>query len=287
GESGSGKTMTALAVMGLLPGPAAMVSRGTITFQGREIQSLPERGYRRLRGSQMSMIFQDPMSSLNPVHTVGRQIAEMFFRHKRLGRRSARNAAVRLMERVRIPDAAQRAKQHPHQFSGGMRQRVMIAMALALDPALLIADEPTTALDVTVQSQILGLLRDIQQAERTAVLFISHDLGVVASIASQVAVMYAGRVVESGPVQQVYDAPAHPYTRSLLRSAPVLDGSQTELEAIGGAPPTVTSVPSGCPFHPRCPMARDLCRTTMPERRTIRPGQQAACHYSEELAGVT
>lgn len=286
GESGSGKTMTALAVMGLLPRPAAAVVGGSIRFEGRDIHALPENKYRKLRGTRMSMIFQDPMNSLNPVHTVGHQIAEMFFRHGRLSRRLAHDAAVELMERVRIPDARRRAVQYPHQFSGGMRQRTMIAMALALGPGLLIADEPTTALDVTVQAQILRLLRDIQGREGTAILFISHDLGVVASIASRAAVMYAGRVVESGPVRELYDSPAHPYTRSLLRSAPVLDLRQTKLEAIGGMPPAVDAVPSGCPFHPRCPLAREDCRTVIPTMRAVRLGHTAACHLAEDVVGA-
>ena len=289
GESGSGKTMTALAVMGLLPRPAASVAAGSIRFEGRDIHALPEHQYRRLRGSRMSMIFQDPMSSLNPVHTVGHQIAEMFVRHGRLGRRRAYDAAVALMERMRIPDARRRAAQYPHQFSGGMRQRIMIAMAVALEPALLIADEPTTALDVTVQAQILSLLRDLQRRESTATLFISHDLGVVASVASHVVVMYAGRVVESGPVRQVYDAPAHPYTRSLLRSAPALDRGGGPLEVIGGSPPTVDAVPDGCPFHPRCAFARENCRTDAPEIRVVGAppvgaDHTAACHHLEDVA---
>lgn len=283
GESGSGKSLTALSLMGLVPKPAGQVVAGEIHFQGADLVSYDERQYRRIRGSEIAMVFQDPLSSLNPVYSVGYQIAEMYFRHGRRNRREAKEGAIDLMRRVGIPDAHNRAGDYPHQFSGGMRQRVVIAMALALGPSVLLADEPTTALDVTVQAQIMELFREIQVRDRTATLFISHDLGLVAQIAQNVAVMYAGHVVESGPIRDVYDQPAHPYTKSLMQSAPAIEREQESLRAIEGTPPDLNSLPGGCSFHPRCPIAQERCRTEEPPLRRVGKRRHSACHFAEEV----
>ncbi|WP_433511929.1 ABC transporter ATP-binding protein [Nonomuraea sp. CA-143628] len=295
GESGSGKSVTAQALLGLVP-PRARVTGGRVVIEGRDVTGLPDREWQRLRGERIAMIFQDPLSALNPSLTVGYQIAEMFRRHRGLGRAESRRLATELMVQVGIPDAARRLDDHPHRFSGGMRQRVMIAMALALDPRLLIADEPTTALDVTVQAQILRLLRQRQRAERLGMILISHDLGVVARAADRVAVMYAGRIAEVGTVAEVYERPAHPYTLGLMRAVPAhphtrdvpapRDGGGP-LVAIDGHPPDPTAPPAGCSFHPRCPFARDKCREVEPEPREVAPGRTSACHFAEEvMAGV-
>ncbi|MFJ7148622.1 ABC transporter ATP-binding protein [Streptomyces sp. NPDC100445] len=282
GESGSGKSVTAQAVMGILDTPPARITGGRILFQGRDLLTLKEEERRRVRGSAMAMIFQDALSALNPVMTVGDQLAEMFTVHRGMSRKDARARAVGLMDRVRIPAAAQRARDHPHQFSGGMRQRIMIAMALALEPALVIADEPTTALDVTVQAQIMDLLAELRREYRMALILITHDLGVVADAADRIAVMYAGRIVESAPVRDLYRAPAHPYTRGLLDSVPRLDRKGRELYAIKGQPPNLTRVPPGCAFHPRCPMARDVCRTEVPPLYEVSGERTSACHFWRE-----
>ncbi|MFB0616591.1 ABC transporter ATP-binding protein [Streptomyces sp. AGS-58] len=282
GESGSGKSVTAQAVMGILDTPPARITGGRILFQGRDLLTLKEEERRRVRGSAMAMIFQDALSALNPVMTVGDQLAEMFTVHRGMSRKDARARAVGLMDRVRIPAAAQRARDHPHQFSGGMRQRIMIAMALALEPALVIADEPTTALDVTVQAQIMDLLAELRREYRMALILITHDLGVVADAADRIAVMYAGRIVESAPVRDLYKAPAHPYTRGLLDSVPRLDHKGRELYAIKGLPPNLTRVPPGCSFHPRCPMARDVCRTEVPPLYEVSEERGSACHFWRE-----
>ncbi|MGW1889765.1 ABC transporter ATP-binding protein [Streptomyces sp. NPDC002004] len=265
GESGSGKSVTAQAVMGILDTPPGRITGGEILFQGRDLLRLKEDERRRIRGSGMAMIFQDALSSLNPVLTVGYQLGEMFRVHQGLGRKEARARAVELMERVRIPAAAARVNDYPHQFSGGMRQRIMIAMALALEPDLIIADEPTTALDVTVQAQVMDLLAELQREYNMGLILITHDLGVVADVADKIAVMYAGRIVETAPVHDIYKAPAHPYTRGLLDSIPRLDQKGQELYAIRGLPPNLMDIPPGCAFHPRCPMAQDVCRTDVPE----------------------
>ncbi|WP_428986036.1 ABC transporter ATP-binding protein [Streptomyces pyxinae] len=264
GESGSGKSVTAQAVMGILDTPPGRITGGRILFRGRDLLTLPEDARRAVRGAEMAMVFQDALSALNPVLTVGDQLAEMFTVHRGMSRRDARARAVELMDRVRIPAARQRAGQYPHQFSGGMRQRIMIAMAIALEPALIIADEPTTALDVTVQAQVMDLLAELRRETGTALVLITHDLGVVADVADRIAVMYAGRIVETAPVHDLYRAPAHPYTRGLLDSIPRLDRKGRELYAIKGLPPGLTALPAGCAFHPRCPRARDLCRTDEP-----------------------
>ncbi|MFF1283237.1 ABC transporter ATP-binding protein [Streptomyces sp. NPDC058299] len=282
GESGSGKSVTAQAVMGILDTPPGRITGGRILFQGRDLLTLKEEERRRVRGSAMAMIFQDALSALNPVMTVGDQLAEMFVVHRGMPKKDARARAVGLLDRVRIPAAAQRARDYPHQFSGGMRQRVMIAMALALEPALVIADEPTTALDVTVQAQIMDLLAELRREYRMGLILITHDLGVVADVADRIAVMYAGRIVESAPVHDLYKAPAHPYTRGLLDSVPRLDQKGRELYAIKGLPPNLTRVPPGCSFHPRCPMARDVCRTEVPPLYEVSEERRSACHFWRE-----
>ncbi|MEV5147797.1 ABC transporter ATP-binding protein [Streptomyces sp. NPDC052727] len=282
GESGSGKSVTAQAVMGILDMPPGRITRGRILFQERDLLTLKGEERRRIRGAGMAMIFQDALSALNPVMTVGDQLGEMFVVHRGMSRRDARARAVELMERVRIPAAAQRVRDYPHQFSGGMRQRIMIAMALALEPALIIADEPTTALDVTVQAQVMDLLADLQREYRMGLILITHDLGVVADVADRIAVMYAGRIVESAPVHDLYKAPAHPYTRGLLHSIPRLDHKGQELYAIKGLPPNLTHIPPGCSFHPRCPMARDVCRTDEPPLYEVSDERGSACHFWRE-----
>ncbi|MEV4437986.1 ABC transporter ATP-binding protein [Streptomyces sp. NPDC049577] len=282
GESGSGKSVTAQAVMGILDSPPGRITGGEVLFRGKDLLAMGAETRRRLRGAKLAMIFQDALSSLNPVMTVGAQLAEMFEVHQSMARKDARARAVRLMERVRIPAAKQRVNDYPHQFSGGMRQRIMIAMALALEPELIIADEPTTALDVTVQAQVMDLLAELQREYNMGLILITHDLGVVADVADKIAVMYAGRIVETSPVHELYRAPAHPYTRGLLDSIPRLDRKGRELYAIKGLPPSLTAVPSGCPFHPRCPRAQDVCRTDRPPLHTVGPGRTSACHFWEE-----
>ncbi|MDT3724035.1 ABC transporter ATP-binding protein [Streptomyces sp. DSM 41972] len=282
GESGSGKSVTAQAVMGILDTPPGRITGGEVVFQGRDLLKLKEEERRRVRGAEMAMIFQDALSALNPVLTVGDQLAEMFTVHQGMSRKDARAKAVELMDRVRIPAARERVRQYPHQFSGGMRQRIMIAMAIALEPALIIADEPTTALDVTVQAQVMELLAELQREYRMGLILITHDLGVVADVADRIAVMYAGRIVESAPVHDIYKAPAHPYTRGLLDSIPRLDHKGRELYAIKGLPPNLTRIPPGCPFHPRCPLARDVCTTDDPPLYEVSGTRGSACHFWRE-----
>ncbi|MET7289682.1 ABC transporter ATP-binding protein [Streptomyces sp. NPDC005573] len=279
GESGSGKSVTAQAVMGILDMPPGRITGGEILFQGRDLLTMKEEERRRIRGAEMAMIFQDALSSLNPVMTVGDQLGEMFTVHRGMSRKDARARAVELMDQVRIPGAAQRVRDYPHQFSGGMRQRIMIAMAIALEPALVIADEPTTALDVTVQAQVMDLLAELRREYRMGLVLITHDLGVVADVADRIAVMYAGRIVESAPVHDIYKSPAHPYTRGLLDSIPRLDQKGQELYAIKGLPPNLSRIPSGCAFHPRCPMARDVCRTDVPPLYEVSQERGSACHF--------
>ncbi|RMB87581.1 ABC transporter ATP-binding protein [Streptomyces shenzhenensis] len=282
GESGSGKSVTAQAVLGILDMPPGRITAGEVFFRGRDLLKLKEDERRRVRGAELAMIFQDALSALNPVLSVGDQLGEMFVVHRGMSKRDARARAVELMERVRIPGAAQRVRDYPHQFSGGMRQRIMIAMALALEPALVIADEPTTALDVTVQAQVMDLLAELQRAYTMGLVLITHDLGVVADVADRIAVMYAGRIVESAPVHALYKAPAHPYTRGLLDSIPRLDRKGRELYAIKGLPPNLMRIPSGCAFHPRCPMARDVCRTDEPPLHAVDEDRGSACHFWRE-----
>jgi oligopeptide transport system ATP-binding protein len=283
GESGSGKSVAVRAAMALLPRDSAKVERGTIRFRDDELSALPPRRTRDLCGTEMAMVFQDSLTALNPVIRVGTQVAELFRVRQHASRREAWAKAVAALDRVGIPDAASRARDYPHQFSGGMRQRVVIAMALALRPRLLIADEPTTALDVTVQAQIMDLLRELRRTDELAMILITHDLGVVADVADRVAVMYAGTIAETGPLRTVYDAPAHPYTRGLMNSIPAPERPGARLTPIAGMPPSPLRPPGGCPFHPRCPVARDRCRTDKPVLREVAPGHRAACHYAEEV----
>lgn len=284
GESGSGKSVTAQAIMGILDTPPGFVTGGEVFLRGQDLLKLHEKQRQSVRGPQIAMIFQDALSSLNPVFPVGWQIAEMFRIHRGMNRSDAQAEAVRLMERVKIPAAKERVKAYPHQFSGGMRQRIMIAMAIALDPAVLIADEPTTALDVTVQAQIMELLKELQAESGMGLILITHDLGVVADVADRISVMYAGRIVESADVHELYARPAHAYTKGLLDSIPRLDQRGQTLYAIGGLPPNLLRIPAGCPFHPRCAYATDVCRTGEPPALVeVRPGRWAACHHTEEV----
>ncbi|MEU5973396.1 ABC transporter ATP-binding protein [Streptomyces sp. NPDC047315] len=286
GESGSGKSVTAQAVLGILDTPPGKITAGQVLFRGRDLLALEEAERRKVRGADIAMIFQDALSALNPVLSVGAQLAEMFTVHRGLKKKEARAKAVQLMERVGIPAAAERVGDYPHQFSGGMRQRIMIAMALALQPALIIADEPTTALDVTVQAQVMDLLAELRDEYAMGLVLITHDLGVVADVADRIAVMYAGRIVESAPVHDIYKAPAHPYTRGLLDSIPRLDRKGQELSAISGLPPNLMAVPPGCAFHPRCPLVRDVCRTDEPPLYEAGEGRHSACHFwRDTLAG--
>ncbi|MER0448065.1 ABC transporter ATP-binding protein [Streptomyces sp. Edi4] len=282
GESGSGKSVTAQAVMGILDMPPGRIAGGEIVFKGTDLLKTKEDERRKIRGSDMAMIFQDALSSLNPVLSVGDQLAEMFIVHRGASRKDGRARAVELMDRVRIPAAKERVGQYPHQFSGGMRQRIMIAMAMALEPSLIIADEPTTALDVTVQAQVMDLLGELRHELNMGLILITHDLGVVADVADKIAVMYAGRIVEHAPVHEIYRAPAHPYTKGLLASIPRLDQKGRELYAIKGLPPNLTHIPPGCAFNPRCPMAQDICRTEVPPLFDVGPGRRSACFFWKE-----
>ena len=300
GESGSGKSVTALSVLRLVATPPGRIVGGAIRFRGRDLLSLSESEMRGIRGREISMIFQEPMTSLNPVYTCGEQIMEVLELHLKLDRAAAKQQAIELLKKVGIPSPEQRVDEYPHQMSGGMRQRVMIAMALACRPALLIADEPTTALDVTIQAQILDLLRSLQRELEMSVLLITHDLGVVAETADQVAVMYAGQVVESCGVREVFRATRHPYTAGLLASLPRLGGEAgrggaqaggaggrahvKSLRVIPGQVPDPTRFPSGCRFHPRCPLAVERCRSEMPALRDVGGGHLARCHRAEEIA---
>jgi len=283
GESGSGKSVTSLAIAGLLP-PTARV-RGSIRLGGVEITTAEHETLRRMRGVDVGMVFQDPTTTLNPVFTIGRQVTEGQIAHGRLRPDEARPRAIELLREVEIPDPAGRVVQYPHQFSGGMRQRAVIAMAMAGRPRLIIADEPTTALDVTVQAQVLALLARRQAETGAAVILITHDLGVIAEMAHRVAVMYGGRIVESGPVEAIFARPRHPYTRALLRSLPQLDGAATRLEPIPGQPPAPANLPPGCPFHPRCVVSggRERCRIEEPSLRACGPAHLSACHFAEEV----
>ncbi len=277
GESGCGKSVTALSIMGLVPDPPGRISAGSIRFEGRELLGLPKRELQDLRGNQMAMIFQEPMSSLNPAFTIGDQIIEGLMRHRPLTREQASEHALTMLRKVRIPAPEQRMNEYPHKLSGGMRQRAMIAMALACGPRLLIADEPTTALDVTIQAQILHLMHELQQDTGTAIILITHDLGVVAEVADEVVVMYAGRVVEQGPVQALFEEPQHPYTVGLLGSIPRLDGEQTRLAAIDGQVPNPMQLPAGCSFAERCPFADAQCHAQAPVLRPLGAAHFSAC----------
>jgi oligopeptide/dipeptide ABC transporter ATP-binding protein len=283
GESGSGKSVTSLSIMRLVPLPPGEITAGTVMFNGSDLLRLPERAMRRVRGNEISMIFQEPMSSLNPLLTVGEQIAEVVRLHQGLGRGAAWRHAIDMLARVNIPDPESRALEYPHRLSGGMRQRVMIAMALACRPSLLIADEPTTALDVTIQAQILDLMRGLQEELGMSVLFITHNLGVVAEIADRVAVMYAGRIVEQGTVAAVFARPLHPYTIALLASLPrVAEGRRDpahRLAAIPGQVSSAAALPAGCAYAPRCARASEICRHTAPPTEQALQGHDVRCHH--------
>lgn len=286
GESGSGKSVTAQAIMALLPQPAGSIVGGRILYEGLDLAAAPVKTVRELCATEIAMIFQDPLSSLNPVYRVGWQIAEVFRRRRGTPKNEAWAKALELLVRVGIPDAETRIRDYPHQFSGGQRQRIMIAMAIALEPKLLIADEPTTALDVTVQKQVMDLLADLQAETGMGLILISHDLGVVADVADRAAIMYAGRIVETGGIREVYDHPAHPYTQGLLSSIPSNVSMGERLTPIVGSPPNLLALPSGCAFNPRCPFAIDLCREVVPPLREPDgwpAGHAAACHRSEEV----
>jgi len=298
GESGCGKTMTSLSLMRLVPSPPGRIVGGAIRLGGRDLVALPEAEMRDVRGNEISMIFQEPMTSLNPVMTIGKQIAETLRLHQDLSKADAFKKAVDMLRLVKIPEPAQRAKEYPHQLSGGMRQRAMIAMALACNPRVLIADEPTTALDVTIQAQILDLILDLQKTLGTAVILITHDLAVVAETAHRVIVMYAGKKVEEAEVETLFGAPLHPYTHGLMASIPQLaimaggevaadDGAigDGRLKEIPGMVPALTNLPKGCAFAPRCSFADDRCRTLAPDYEEKRSGHWAACWHSERLYG--
>ncbi len=277
GESGCGKSVTALAVMGLIPRPPGEIAAGQILFEGEDLARKSASELRQIRGNRISMIFQEPMTSLNPVHTVGDQIAEGIMLHQKVGKAEARMRAVEMLKLVRIPAPERRIDDYPHQLSGGMRQRVMIAIALACQPRLLIADEPTTALDVTIQAQILELMRDLRDRTGTAIMMITHDLGVIAELAHRVVVMYSGRVAEEASVADLFNDPQHPYTLGLLGSIPKLHVEEERLATIEGTVPNPYSMPTGCRFNPRCPFAIERCRVEAPPLREVRPGHRSAC----------
>jgi len=279
GESGCGKSMTALSVMGLVPRPQGRIATGRILLDGTDLVPLPEPALEKLRGARVAMIFQEPMTSLNPVMTIGAQVAEALTVHQGLSRRAAEAKALGVLDEVKIPSAAHRFHEYPHQFSGGMRQRVMIAMAIACEPAVLLADEPTTALDVTIQAQVLGLLADLRERHGMAMLFITHNLGVVAQIADRVAVMYAGQIVEQAPVAAIFANPAHPYTRALFAAIPRLDIPDQALAAIPGRVPPLDAMPTGCRFAPRCPLAQAGCEQPQ-VLAAVSAGHAARCHVA-------
>ena len=294
GESGSGKSVTAQAIMGILDTPPGFVTGGQIRFHGEDMLTMSDEGRRKIRGNGIAMVFQDALSALNPVFNIGFQIGEQFRVRQGLSRKEAKKRTIELLDQVKIPNAKQRVSEFPHQFSGGMRQRVMIAMAIALDPRILIADEPTTALDVTVQAQVMDLLKELQRETGMGLVLITHDLGVVNEVADNVAVMYAGRIVERGTVDDVFTTPGHPYTEGLMKSVPNVEAKGGRLQPITGQPPNLSRIPSGCPFHPRCARRRlgaeaapgRDCAVDRPPLRLVVPGREAACHYSEEVLGV-
>lgn len=278
GESGSGKSITFEAVLGILDSPPGHVTSGEVFFEGKDLFGLSSQERRAICGSQIGMIFQDPLSALNPAYTVGWQMAEMYTVHLGLSQKEARKRSMELLERVGIPDVENRIDNYPHQFSGGMRQRLVIAMALAVDPKLIIADEPTTALDVTVEAQILSLLKDLQKEAGVGLVIITHSMGVVAEIADRVCVMYAGRVVERASVTTLFKHPSHPYTVGLMNSLPGAVPSGQRLNPIIGQPPDLANIPMGCPFHSRCPKVQSICKQERPLLHEVRDGHSVACH---------
>ena len=283
GESGSGKSVTMMSLMGLLPTPPAEIVSGQILYGGRDVLKMTEPQMRSLRGGDIGFVFQDPMTSLNPVFTVGFQLVEPLRIHMKMSKKQARVRAAELLDLVGIPDAQQRLKDYPHQFSGGMRQRVMIAIALACDPKVLIADEPTTALDVTIQAQILELVRELRQKLGMAIVWITHDLGVVAGIADRVMVMYGGQIVEHAQVDNLFARPQHPYTQALLETLPDLGGGDSgRLKSISGQPPNLNAAPTSCPFAPRCARTFDRCLKENPLRRDVNTGHDVACFWDAQ-----
>jgi oligopeptide transport system ATP-binding protein len=285
GESGSGKSVNAQAVMGILDSPPGYITDGSIEYRGKNILKMPAEEQRKIRAQEIAMVFQDALTALNPVFSVGWQLSELFRKHRGMSKKDAQKRAIELLDRVRIPAARERINSYPHEFSGGMRQRVMIAMGIALDPAVLIADEPTTALDVTVQAQIMSLLSDLQQETGMGLILITHDLGVVAEVADRVVVMYAGREVETADIGPLYADPRHPYTDGLMQSIPRHDLKVGRLSPITGSPPDLRFIPSGCAFHPRCPHAQDRCRAEVPLLRPMddQVTHKSACHFAEEV----
>ena len=281
GESGSGKSVTSLTIMGLIDMPPGRIEGGDVRYRGKSLLKMSEHELEHVRGNDIAIIFQDPMTSLNPVYTIGRQLGEGLRLHRGYSKEQATKRAIELLDMVGIPNAAERVKSYPHEFSGGMRQRVMIAMALACDPDILIADEPTTALDVTIQAQIIELMKEMQEKNGNAIVMITHDLGVVADVADKIMVMYAGRPVEFGTAEEIFYNPIHPYTWGLVRSIPeqVID-EKKPLTPIKGNPPSLVNLPKGCSFAPRCPYATDKCRAERPETYTTETGHYARCHYS-------
>lgn len=285
GESGSGKSVTMMSLLKLIPMPPGEIVDGEANFDDQNLLELDPDEIRNVRGGQIGFIFQDPMTSLNPVLTIGRQITESLELHTDLDKRGAKDRATELLDMVGIPDAASRLKSYPHELSGGMRQRVMIAIALACSPKVIIADEPTTALDVTIQAQIVAIVKDLRERLGTAVVWITHDLGVVAGLADRVLVMYGGRIVEEAPVRDLYATPLHPYTTGLLSSLPRLDQKGQELISIPGQPPSLYAEPTGCSFAPRCAHAFDRCLNEVPELTEVRPGHRTACFWDVENEG--
>ena len=283
GESGCGKSVTSLAIMGLIPTPPGRVREGEIWFNGCNLLAQKKGALRKIRGNEISMIFQEPMSSLDPAFTIGSQIAEAITFHEKATAAEIKSRSIELLRLVGIPNPEQRYKEYPHQISGGMRQRVMIAIALACNPKLLIADEPTTALDVTVQAQILELMNDIRERLHTAILLITHDLGVVAEMCDRVVVMYAGEIVEEASTELLFDRTAHPYTEGLLNSMPKLDGPKTRLTSIEGNVPSPAEMPTGCRFHPRCSYATEICREAPPQLVEIEVGHKVRCWYAKDI----
>ena len=291
GESGSGKSVSMLSVLGLIPMPPGKITAGEALYKGQDLLTMPAKQLRELRGGEMAMIFQDPMTSLNPVFTIGDQIAEaLTTHHPDMKDDAARARTIELLESVGVPFAERRVDQYPHEFSGGMRQRAMIAMAIANDPSVLIADEPTTALDVTIQAQIVEVLKIAQEQTHAAIVLITHDLGLIAELADNVVVMYAGRVVEIGDVFTIFNSPRHPYTIGLMNSLARVDLDQDRLEPIPGQPPSMVNLPPGCAFHPRCvhSQGRAVCRTDVPELRALESESEhkSRCHFAEELVGL-
>ncbi len=288
GESGSGKSVSTLALLGLIPTPPGRIVRGTAMFNGRDLLKLKKKELRRVRGNDVAMVFQDPMTSLNPVLTVGSQLGEAIKTHYRDEKDDAvKKRVIDLLKLVGVPNAETRYSQYPHEFSGGMRQRAMIAMAITNSPSLLIADEPTTALDVTIQAQVLEVMKRVQKETDAATILITHDLGIVAEMCERVLVMYAGHIVESGDVSTIFRSPRHPYTIGLMNSLPKLTEDEEWLEPITGAPPSLIDLPPGCPFHPRCFLARERCTQENPPLEPVDggAGHASACHFSEELIG--